>query len=61
MRVVNKDQQNLYHCPNTRCRREFKLLAGLIQHLESECCGAMRFNRVQSGVESLIAGGRLLN
>jgi len=36
------------------------MLAGLVSHLESECCGAMHFDRVQLGVENMIAGGRLL-
>ncbi|KAJ4391166.1 hypothetical protein N0V93_004782 [Gnomoniopsis smithogilvyi] len=53
-------QQALYHCPSTRCAKDFKILGGLINHLESEMCGAMRFDKVQAGVESLIRGGRLL-
>lgn len=54
------DQQALYHCPNTKCAKEFKILGGLVSHLESEMCGTMRFNQVQAGVKSLIRGGRLL-
>lgn len=54
------DQQALYHCPNTKCAKDFNILGALISHLESEKCGAMRFDKVQAGVESLIRGGRLL-
>ena len=35
-------QQKIYHCP--RCRREYVALSGLINHLESESCGAFRFS-----------------
>lgn len=54
------DQQALYHCSNKKCAEGFKILGGLINHLESEACGAMRFDQVQAGVERLIRGGRLL-
>lgn len=54
------DQQALYHCPNKKCTKDFKILGGLINHLESEACGAMHFGKVQAGVERLIRGGRLL-
>ncbi|EON98955.1 putative zinc finger protein [Phaeoacremonium minimum UCRPA7] len=39
-------QQNLYHCPNAGCRQDFKNLAGIINHLESESCGFTRFDNV---------------
>ncbi|CAJ2502360.1 Uu.00g097540.m01.CDS01 [Anthostomella pinea] len=56
-------QQKEYHCPNRRCGKEFKALAGLFNHLESETCAFMRFENVQkqvekvSGVNKLIAFG----
>ncbi|KAK0516594.1 hypothetical protein JMJ35_001197 [Cladonia borealis] len=34
-------QGKIYHCP--RCRREYVSLSGLVNHLESESCGAFRF------------------
>ena len=52
------DQQELYHCPN--CSISFKALGSLINHLESESCGAMRFDTVQRRVRGLVAGNRLL-
>ncbi|KAM3065464.1 hypothetical protein ACMFMG_011648 [Clarireedia jacksonii] len=42
-------EQNLYHCPKAACGKQFKLLSGLIQHVESESCGVMRFRQVQQG------------
>ncbi|CAL8575793.1 hypothetical protein XPA_001697 [Xanthoria parietina] len=41
-------QQKIYHCP--RCRREYTVLSGLVNHLESESCGAFRFNGSPSGL-----------
>lgn len=47
-------QQTLYHCPNRNCNRDFKALAGVINHLESESCGFMRFDSVQRKVGSIV-------
>ncbi|KAK1990327.1 hypothetical protein LX36DRAFT_648018 [Colletotrichum falcatum] len=47
-------QQALYHCPNLRCGREYRTLAGVINHLESESCGFMRFESVQRKVERIL-------
>ncbi|OOQ90548.1 zinc finger protein [Penicillium brasilianum] len=42
-------RQKMYHCPNKRsCGKEFVTLAALFNHLESESCGLMRFERVQN-------------
>ena len=41
-------QEKIYHCP--RCHGEFILLSGLVAHLESETCGAFRFQRNFSGL-----------
>ncbi|CAN8095931.1 unnamed protein product [Discula destructiva] len=53
-------QQALYHCFNISCRREFTTLGALISHLESERCGATRFENVQRGIDDFIRKGRLL-
>ncbi|ATY65703.1 zinc finger protein, putative [Cordyceps militaris CM01] len=53
-------QQSLYHCPNRNCR-DFKTLAGIINHLESETCGIARFETVQKAVSQTIGSGRLLS
>jgi hypothetical protein len=50
----------LYHCPNPRCRVEFKTLGAIINHLESETCGAMRFDAVQRRIGDIVSGKRLL-
>jgi hypothetical protein len=52
------DQQALYHCPNSRCRQEFKSLAAFVNHLESEKCGFMRFEQVQTQIETLVNSNR---
>ncbi|KAM3503226.1 hypothetical protein MY11210_008798 [Beauveria gryllotalpidicola] len=52
-------QQALYHCPNRNCH-DFKTLAAIINHLESESCGITRFDAVQRGVSQMIERGRLI-
>ncbi|KAG4435412.1 hypothetical protein IFR05_009119 [Cadophora sp. M221] len=51
-------EQNMYRCPGRGCGRTCGLLSALIQHVESESCGLMRFAQVQqqvrSGVESFV-------
>jgi hypothetical protein len=55
-------EQAIYRCPKASCGRQYKLLSGLIQHVESESCGVMRFNQVQqqakSGIQNMV--GRLI-
>ncbi|KAK3317695.1 putative zinc finger protein [Cercophora scortea] len=53
-------QQDLYHCPNRGCAQEFKTLAALINHLESESCGFMRFDAVQKQMSGLVSSNRLI-
>ncbi|PWI67648.1 hypothetical protein PCL_03002 [Purpureocillium lilacinum] len=53
-------QQALYHCPNPACRMDFKNLAGIINHLESESCGFMRFEQVQGKIGNIVSGNRLI-
>ncbi len=53
--------QELYHCPNkVRCGLQFKTLAGMFNHLESESCGFIKFNGVQSKVGNILAGNHRL-
>ncbi|KAF0320261.1 hypothetical protein GQ607_012523 [Colletotrichum asianum] len=54
-------KQKLYHCPNSRCGKEFTLLAAVISHLESESCKFMRFDAVQQNVERIIDPGRMIS
>lgn len=55
-----KHASKLYHCPHGNCNKQFVSLAALVNHLESESCGYVRFEQVQSSVSSFIAGGRML-
>ena len=53
--------QEIYHCPNKmRCGSQFKTLASMFNHLESESCGFIKFNGVQSNVGSILAGNQRL-
>lgn len=49
-------KQNLYHCPNQKCGKEFVSLAALFNHLESEGCGYMRFEKVNKRVGDVVRG-----
>jgi len=55
-------EQDIYRCPKSSCGRTYKVLSGLIQHVESESCGVMRFSQVQkqarSGIEKMV--GRMI-
>ncbi|KAI1104105.1 hypothetical protein F4804DRAFT_308245 [Jackrogersella minutella] len=54
-------QQALYHCPNRNaCGRDFKTLAAVMNHLESESCAFTRFEAVQNTVSDVVSGDRLL-
>ncbi|KAK4212950.1 hypothetical protein QBC37DRAFT_441074 [Rhypophila decipiens] len=53
-------KQALYHCPNRNCGMEFKVLAAVINHLESESCNAMRFETVQRHITDLVSSDRRL-
>ncbi|MCJ1242725.1 hypothetical protein MMC14_010734 [Varicellaria rhodocarpa] len=51
-------QQEIYHCPNkARCRKQFKNLAGMFNHLESESCGFTKFGSVNKSAEDFFTGG----
>ncbi|KAK3376579.1 hypothetical protein B0T24DRAFT_222474 [Lasiosphaeria ovina] len=54
-------QQALYHCPNrTRCGMDFKTLAAIINHLESESCQFMRFEAVQNRFTNIVSSNHLI-
>ncbi|KAF9459146.1 hypothetical protein BDZ94DRAFT_1300714 [Collybia nuda] len=42
-----------FQCPGERCNAKFKLISGLIQHIEHGRCGVGRFKEVRSQFESL--------
>ncbi|RCI16407.1 hypothetical protein L249_1988 [Ophiocordyceps polyrhachis-furcata BCC 54312] len=54
-------QMALYHCPNAMCRQEFKSLAGIINHFESEACGVTTFENIQGQMDGLFRSGQLLS
>lgn len=49
-----RHQQSLYHCMKRSCGKEFKTLAELINHLESEICKIMRFQQVQKSIATIV-------
>lgn len=55
-------EQHMYRCPKASCAKHFKMLSGLVQHVESETCGLMRFQQVQqqarNGVQNMV--GRMI-
>jgi hypothetical protein len=53
-------KEKVYHCPGRACGREFRALAPLFNHLESESCGAVRFDAVQRNVGGFLSGQRLI-
>lgn len=60
---LNSDahREKVYHCTNRgRCGKEFKSLASLFNHLESESCGAMRFETVKEKANMLFNSSRMI-
>ncbi|KAE8355933.1 hypothetical protein BDV28DRAFT_17108 [Aspergillus coremiiformis] len=55
-------KQKVYHCPNveSKCGKQFSTLAALFNHLESESCSFMRFERVQQQVGDVFQGRRAI-
>ncbi|RAL16078.1 C2H2-type zinc finger protein [Aspergillus homomorphus CBS 101889] len=54
-------KQRIYHCPNVRkCKKQFPILAALFNHLESESCSYMRFEKVQKHAQDLFTGRKLM-
>lgn len=58
-----KHKQKVYHCPNKRggCGKQFVSLAALFNHLESEKCSYMRFEKVQQRVGTILDGRKLIS
>ena len=56
-------ERKAYHCPNSKgkCGKEFVTLAGLFNHLESEACAFMRFEKVQRQVGDVLQGRKLIS
>lgn len=57
-----RHKQEIYCCPNVKgiCGKQFNELAGLFNHLESESCAFMRFEKVQQQVNDVVQGRRLI-
>ncbi|KAL4877130.1 hypothetical protein BJY04DRAFT_210203 [Aspergillus karnatakaensis] len=56
-----KHKQAIYHCPNWDCPKSFTALAALFNHLESESCAFMRFEKVQKSLGDVIGGRRTIS
>ena len=56
-------KQKVYHCPNSKgkCGKQFVTLAGLFNHLESEACAFIRFEKVQQQVGNVLQGRKLIS
>lgn len=54
-------KQQVYHCPNFKCSKQFVTLAALFNHLESEQCEFMKFQNVQKHVHGIVTGQRLIS
>ena len=55
-----RHQTKIYRCPRTDCLREFTTLSGIMQHVESQSCGAHRFRAVQDVMNGLSSNMRRL-
>ncbi|EED21400.1 zinc finger protein, putative [Talaromyces stipitatus ATCC 10500] len=53
-------KQQVYHCPNFKCPKEFVTLAALFNHLESETCAYMKFQSVQKHVHDIVTGRKMI-
>lgn len=55
-----RHQRKVYHCPNGRCPKEFSALAGLLNHLESESCQFMKFEKVQKQAQQVFTSKKMI-
>ncbi|KAF5656031.1 zinc finger OZF [Fusarium circinatum] len=55
-----RHQQELYHCPNEECSREFTTLAGMVGHLERRGCRFLRLEAVQDGILGFFIWGHYI-
>ncbi|KAF4564043.1 C2H2-type domain-containing protein [Pleurotus pulmonarius] len=44
-----------FKCPKAKCGREFKLISGFVQHIESGVCGASKMKGIEQYYEDLTA------
>ncbi|KAF9011244.1 hypothetical protein BDQ17DRAFT_873716 [Cyathus striatus] len=49
-----RHQTKMYICPSSTCPIRFSTLSGLIQHIESERCGILKFKPVQDALEMML-------
>lgn len=50
--------QNIYHCPSRSCGSNFRTLASMFNHLESEKCGFIKFAGVNKNVNNFFSSNR---
>jgi hypothetical protein len=53
-------RQRIYHCSNNRWSTEFVSLGAFFNHLESDTCGFIRFERVRNTVTGFLDGSSRL-
>ncbi|KAF4612362.1 hypothetical protein D9613_004354 [Agrocybe pediades] len=49
-----KHQDKVYICRGPNCNLRFSVVSALVQHIESEKCGVLRFKSVQSAMDSML-------
>ncbi|KAI5117296.1 hypothetical protein M0805_008560 [Coniferiporia weirii] len=45
--------ERIYHCPNSRCNKEYRALSAPSQHVERGSCGARRIRQIQDVMDTL--------
>ncbi|KAI5115122.1 hypothetical protein M0805_006739 [Coniferiporia weirii] len=45
--------ERIYHCPNSRCNKEYRALSALSQHVERGSCGARRISQIRDVMDTL--------
>lgn len=55
------DQSKIYHCPNRKCRRPFRDLADVVNHLESEKCGFIKYHEIRKKLPDIVRGNKWIS
>ncbi|KAK3380137.1 hypothetical protein B0T24DRAFT_590631 [Lasiosphaeria ovina] len=57
----NMHQSKIYHCPNRKCRRPFRDLADVVNHLESEKCGFIKYHEIRKKLPDIVRGNKWIS
>ncbi|KAF8655369.1 hypothetical protein AX16_003066 [Volvariella volvacea WC 439] len=55
-----RHQAEMYFCPLAICGAQFRVLSGLLQHIESERCGISKFKTVRNTLDHVFSSGQRL-